>query len=160
MKFSLPPHSLITFLTGRFSGMIHSSAINVRESNPGGEDGIRLVDSAGRCVASEKNRALNEVIHQPLFQHLLLCENLRISHHRYNLSIRNCTRLSDQPPNNFQSVWLIQTLRGRFFDPKRYQRWYQRWRKSYLFGEITVTGKIGRVPLTTELCVVYGLIAD
>jgi hypothetical protein len=34
MKVALPPYSLITFLTGRFSGMIHSSAINVRESNP------------------------------------------------------------------------------------------------------------------------------
>jgi hypothetical protein len=55
--------------------MKHSSAISEHESNPGGEDKVRLVDSAGRYVVSEKLRALNEDIHQPLLQYLLLCEN-------------------------------------------------------------------------------------
>jgi hypothetical protein len=32
--------------------------------------------------------------------------------------------------------------------------------KTYLFGKIPVIGKNGRVALTTELCFVYGLIAD
>jgi hypothetical protein len=31
--------------------------------------------------------------------------------------------------------------------------------KSYLFEEMLVAGENGRVPLTTELCFVYGLIA-
>jgi len=50
----------------------------------------------------------------------------------------------------------FQPLRDAFLPSKKYQRWD----KFYLFGKIPVMGKIGRVTLTTELCVVYGLIAD